>query len=155
MEKEIKDILGTKVVRAFNEYKDYVELTNKENKSKKEVLEKVKELYKEDKQDPEIKDFSFEVFVIDAYHKQDIEGLGIKFVHYMGLYKEIPDAESLDEEIETSYDYLKANAIKKQAFIVNATKFEEVEKGFIEEKKKMFEEQNLYEKVQGELEKFL
>lgn len=155
MEKEIKDILGTKVVRAFNEYKDYVELTNKENKSKKEVLEKVKELYKEDKQDPEIKDFSFEVFVIDAYHKQDIESLGIKFVHYMGLYKEIPDAEPLDEEIETSYDYLKANAIKKQAFIVNATKFEEVEKGFIEGQKKMFEEQNLYEKVQGELEKFL
>src|SRR5680860_102647 len=103
MEKEVKNILKVKVVRAFNEYKDYVELSNKENKAKQEVLEKVKKLYKEDKQDPEIKDFSFEIFIIDGYHKQDIENLGIKFVHYMGLYKEIPDVESLDEDIETSY----------------------------------------------------
>lgn len=155
MSKEVKDILRVKVVRAFNEYKDYVELTNTENKAKKEVLEKVKGLYKEDKQDPEVKDFSFEVFIIDGYHKEDIKNLGIKFVNYMALYKEIPDTDLFEEEIETSYNYLKNNAIQKQAFVVEANKFKEVEKGFIEEKKKMFEDQNLYEKVQVELEKFL
>lgn len=150
-EKKLKE----KVVRAFNEYKDYVELTNQENKKKKELLEKVKELYKEDQQDPEIKDFSFEVFVIDGFHKQDIEILGTRFVHYMRLFKEIPDAEEFDEEIETSYNYLKDRALKEQAFLVDKGKFKEVTKGFIEEKRKFFDEKDMYAKVQGELEKYL
>lgn len=155
MEKEPREILREKVVRAFNEYKDYVELSNKENLVKKDAVEKMKTLYKEDKQDPEVKDFSFEIFLIDGFHKQDIKNLGIKFVHYTTLYKELTDIEPLNEEVESSYNYLLKNAMEKQAFIVEGAKFKEVEKGFIESKKQYFEEQNLYEKVQVELEKIL
>lgn len=150
-----EEIIRAKAIRAFNEYKDYVELSNQQNKAKKDTLEKVKELYKEDKGDPEIKDFSFEVFLIDGYHKQDIRNLGIKFVHYTSLYKELTEAKPLDDEIETSYEYLKNNAMEKQYFVVEGKKFVEREKGFIEEQRKIFDDKNLFAKVQGELEKLL
>ena len=148
-----EEILKAKVTRAFNEYRDYVELTNEGNKKKRELLEDLKETYKEDKADPEVKDFSFEVFMVDAYHKKDVEILGTRFVNYMRLYKEI-DADPLDEEIEQSYNYLR-DRIPSQVFIVEKGKFKEIHKGHIEEQRKMFDEQGLFEKVQGELEKIL
>lgn len=149
-----EEILKIKVTRAFNEYRDYVEQVNENNKSKRELLEEIKETYKEDKTDPDVKNFSFEIFLVDGFHKKDVEILGTRFVNYMRLYKEIPDAETLDEEIEESYNYLR-DKIEKQVFIIENNKFKEIHKGYIDEQKKMYEEQGLFERVQGELEKIL
>lgn len=149
-----KQILKVKVTRAFNEYRDYVEKVNEGNKKKKELVEELKETYKEDKSDPEVKNFSFDIFLVDGFHKKDVEILGTRFVNYLRLYKEIPDAEELDEEIEKSYEYLR-DKIPSQVFIIDKGKFTEIHKGYITEQKKLFEEQGLFEKVQGELEKIL
>lgn len=148
------EIIRLQVVRAFNEYRDYVELVNEENSKKQKLVEDLKQKYQEDKQDLDVKDFSFEIFIVDAYHKQDVEILGTKFVYYMRLYKDLKDVEPLDEEIENTYNLVK-NADKEQVFVVDKGKFQEITKGFIEEKKKVFEEKDLFNKVQADLEKIL
>ena len=148
------EILKVKVTRAFNEYRDYVEKVNEGNKEKRNLVEGLKETYKEDKADPEIKDFSFDIFLVDGFHKKDVEILGTRFVNYMRLYNEIPDADKLDEEIETSYNYLR-DKIPTQVFIVEKEKFSEINKGYILEQKKLFEDQGLFDRVQTELEKIL
>lgn len=72
----------------------------------------------------------------------------------MRLYKDLKDVEPLDEEIENTYNLVK-NADKEQVFVVDKGKFQEITKGFIEEKKKVFEEKDLFNKVQADLEKIL
>jgi len=149
-----KQILKVKVTKAFNEYRDYVEKVNEGNKDKKDLVEELKETYKEDKTDQDIKNFSFEIFLVDGFHKKDVEILGTRFVNYMRLYKEVPDADKLDEELENSYEYLR-DKIPSQVFIIDKGKFTEIYKGYIEEQRKLFEKQGLFDKVQGELEKIL
>jgi hypothetical protein len=149
-----KQVLKVKVTRAFNEYRDYVEKVNEGNKKKKELVEDLKETYKEDKTDQDVKNFSFEIFLVDGFHKKDVEILGTRFVNYMRLYKEVPDAEELDKELEDTYEYLR-DKIPSQVFIIDKGKFTEINKGYIEEQKKLFEEQGLFERVQDELEKIL
>lgn len=60
------EIIRLQVVRAFNEYRDYVELVNEENSKKQKLVEDLKQKYQEDKQDLDVKDFSFEIFIVDA-----------------------------------------------------------------------------------------
>lgn len=152
MEK-VQEIIRKNVVKAFNEYKDYIELSNKENKVKNEYLDKIQKLFKEDENDPEIKDYNFEVFMLGGFHRRDAEILGKKFLNYATLYKELPQVKELDEEIESTYKYLK-EMNREQVFIVKNGKFEEINKGFIEERRKIFEEKNLFETTKKELEKY-
>jgi hypothetical protein len=154
--KDIKEVLRDRVVTTFNEYKDYVELMNEQNKARREELEKIKELYKENEDDQQVQDFTFQIFMVDAFHKRDVEILGTKFVNYVSLYREIPEVEPLDEEIESSYEFLYEQLKDKQAFIVDTKgKFAEIRKGYVEEKRKIFEEKDMFHKLQTELEKYL
>lgn len=152
--KTTDEVLRVKVTRAFNEYKNYVECANTQNKLKHEVKKKITELYKEDKDDPEVIDFTFDVYMIDAFHKRDITLLGTTFVNYLRLYKEVPDVKPFSEEIESTYSYLDKIQLE-QGFIVEQGKFKELRKGFIDERRKIFDENNIFETVKKDLEKQL
>lgn len=147
---EVKKI----VLRAFNEYKDYVELAGEKNEVKRKHLEDIKKSFKDDGVTLEIKDFSFDVFMVEGYHRRDIEHLGKKFYTLMKVYKELTDTEKLDEEVEDTYEYIREYS-NEQVFIINKGKFEEIKKGFIEERKEYFEKNNLFEQTKAELEKLL
>lgn len=153
---ELKEKLRVKVVQAYNEYIDYVELMQEQNKKRREDLEEIKKVYEEDKESAQVQNFAFEIFMVDAFHKRDIKILGTRFVNYMRLYRELPDVDKLDEKIENIYDQLSEQVKDEQMFTINNKgKFAEIRKGEVEAKKKMFDEQDMFNKVQTELEKYL
>lgn len=151
---DIKESIRVEVVEAYNEYNDYMQLISKENKDKNSRAEDIKKDIESGENEDAVEEFALQVHIIDDFHRRDLQILGTKFVNIYRLYMNLPDMEDLPSEVKTLFTKLDDRK-EQQVFVVEKGKFEEINKGFVEDRIKVIKEKNLMPKILENLKSIL
>lgn len=137
------------VEKKFNELQEFAKLYNTQaQEQRSKLINEYKDAFKEDPNSIDMVSIAKEMFYLNGFYQADIRKMQVQLLEQYSMAKEIFPEITFNEDIETTIGILKTN-LPKQIFVVKEGKFQEIEKGKVEELTADFENKgyyNLFEK---------
>ena len=137
------------VEKKFNELQEFAKLYNTQaQEQRSKLVNEYKDAFKEDPNSIDMVSIAKEMFYLNGFYQADIRKMQVQLLEQYSMAKEIFPEITFNEDIETTIGILKTN-LPKQIFVVKEGKFQEIEKGKVEELTADFENKgyyNLFEK---------
>lgn len=151
MSNKIKSLVEKK----FEELQEYSKLYNDKAKNHREkLMSEHKDAFLKDPGSLDLQTIAKEMFYLNGFYQADIRKMQVQFLEQYSIAKELNPEISFSDEIETTVGVLKAN-LPKQVFVVKEGKFEEIEKGKLEELTSEFESKGYYKLFEDQIKKIL
>lgn len=144
------NVYAIKIQELLDELEYYSNIVVKLNNSREDKAKELQEVFKKNKNAQEVKDFAFDSFFVSSFQNLDLQIIRAKFVNYVELYLFNEEAEPLPQKVMDGYNYLKTK-LPKRHFVARDGELLEVISGSMEEKKKSFEDKNLFELVERQV----
>ena len=136
--------LKTIVEKKFSELQEYTSIyTKKAESQKKKLLSEIKEKFKENPEEVDVKSIAKNMFFINGFHQADIRKLQVQLLDFYNLVKEIEPKVEFNKEIVDTILVLK-NSLPQQLFTVDKGELKEIEKCKVSKMKQDFEDKNYF-----------
>jgi hypothetical protein len=150
-----KEITKGLVEKKFNELQEFAKLYNTQAQEQRaKLLNEYRDAFKEDPKSIDMVSIAKEMFYLNGFYQADIRKMQVQLLEQYSMAKEIFPEMTFNEDINTTIGVLKTN-LPKQIFVVEEGKFQEIEKGKVEELTADFETKGYYKIFEEQIKKVL